>query len=401
MAIHFRLPRPRRATSRRGARMLLATALTSAAVLIAPAAASATYSAEFVAQCCYMTLEQGDTAQQYFDFKNTGDQTWFRDGAVPIRLGTGNPDGHDSPFYTPGDWISPARPTGLDVASVDPGGVGRFTWTTTAPQAIGSYTEYYTPLAELVNWMTPPDTQYLKYEVIAAQAPILHITASPARVKRGDPIAVSADATDNRAVDHVTFAVGSQVITDTAATQGTSGYSATLGSAELGAGTQSITVTAYDPGGRQSSATSSFEVYEPPPPPPPPPPMSTRIAPFTPLFATLSGRGTRLGSLAGVGSVVGLAPGARLHVVCSLGCVHRVNETRKVSSRGHVKLTLGRPLHLLRTTRVELRASLAGYVTRFQRYRFRRTREGTFAHFVSAGCLASEKPRKVVRCPST
>jgi hypothetical protein len=64
-----------------------------------------------------------------------------------------------------------------------------------------------------------------------------------------------------------------------------------------------------------------------------------------------------------------------------------------------VRITLKRPLRLLRTTLIELRASLSGYVTRFQRYRFRATKNGTFARFVSAGCLAREKPRTVVRCP--
>lgn len=379
-------------------RALLATLAASAGMLVPAAPAMATYAAKYASQCCYMTLEQGDTAEQFFEFTNTGDETWYRDGAIPVRLGGANPYSRDSSFYTPGDWISPARPTGLDVAHVDPGRIGRFTFVVTAPQQIGTYDEYFAPLAELVNWMTPTNAQWLRYTVIAAQAPTLRITASPARVSRGEAVAVSADATDNRGVAKVTFGLGSQVVTATAPSQGTSGYSATLDSAALGSGTHTVVVTAYDIGGRASAATSSFEVFE-PTPTRPPPVASTRIAPFTPLFATRSGPRGRIGTLHGVGGVVGLSPGARLRVVCVRGCVRRVNESRRAASKGRVRLTLRRPLRLLRTTRIELRVSLPGFVTRFQRYRFRATRTGTFARFTSSGCLARESPRKTVRCP--
>jgi hypothetical protein len=378
-------------------RALLAMLGSAAALLVLAPSALATYAAQFSGQCCYLTLEQGDTAEQYFEFTNTGDETWYRDGAIPVRLGTSNPMTRESPFYTPGDWITSQRPTGLDVASVPPGGVGRFTWITTAPQQLGTYDEYYAPLAELVTWMTPDNAQWLRYTVIAAQAPTLRITASPARVQRGEPVSVSADATDNRGVAKVTFTLGAQVVTATAASQGTSGYSATLDSAALGSGTHSVVVTAYDIGGRSSTATSSFEVFE-PTPPPPPPLTSTRISPFTPLFATRGARG-RLGTLLSLSGVVGLKPGTRLRVVCVGGCVRRVNQSRTASRSGRLRLTLRRPLRLLRTTRIELRASLAGFVTRYQRYRFRITSDGTVARFVSSGCLASEKPRKTVRCP--
>ena len=381
-------------------RTMLGGLATLAGTLAMASPAGAIYAAQFADQCCYLTVEPGDRFEQYLAFRNTGDQVWYRDGAIPVRLGASNPIDRPSPFFTPDDWISAGRPTGLDSASTAPGEIGRFTWVATAPQALGSYTEFYAPLAESVTWMEPTAAIYLEYDVIAAQAPVLRITAAPARVARGVAIDVSADVTDNRGVARVTFAVGGQVVTATKPSVGTSGYTATLSSSELAAGTQSVQVRAFDLGGRESSALSSMEVYE-PPAPPPPPVVSTRLGAFTPLFATRAGRGGRLGTLNGLGAVAGLRPGTRVRMVCTRGCTKRLSATRKANARGKLKLTLTRPQRLLRTTRIELQADLPGYVTRFQRYRFRRTRQGTTARFVSAGCLISKKPRMVIRCPTS
>ena len=388
---------PRRGTLRR---LTLSAACAAAAALGGAAPANAAYAAQFVDQCCFMTLETGDKAEQFFVFKNTGDQVWYRDGAIPVLLGTSDPQNRTSPFYTPGDWDAPHRPTRLDAASTPPGENGRFTFITTAPASPGSYRESYAPVAETVAWMAPETFIYLDYTVIAAQAPVLKFTAAPARVRRGDPFSVSVDATDNRAVSKVTFAIGTQVVTVDKPTQGSSGYTATLSSSELGPGTNSIQARAYDPGGRDSLATSAFEVYEAPVPPPPPPGSDPRrLGAFSPFFATRAGRNGRLGSLIGLGDVRGLKPGARLRLVCTQGCVRRTNESRVANSRGRVRLTLRRPLRLLSRTRIELRESLPGHITRFQRYRMRRTRTATLARFVNAGCLLTEKPRVVTRCP--
>jgi len=371
-------------------------AAVAAVLIMAAPATAADYAEEYIGGCCYETLEPGDRVEQYLDVKNVGTKTWFREGAIPVRLGASNPMDRSSPFFTDGDWISPARMTGLDALTVEPGQPGRFTWIATAPQAVGTYDEFFAPLAETITWMNPGNVYFFKYTVIPAQAPTVRITGSPARISRGGAITVSADATDNRKVAAVTFAVGTQSVTVTAPTQGTSGYAATLSSQELAPGTHSVQVKATDPGGRESSALAAFEVYE----PPPPVSTSTRLSPFQPVFTTRSGRGGRLGTLYAIGPVTGLRPGARLSVVCTSGCVRRLSATRTASGAGRAKVTLRRPQRLLRTTRIELRQSVSGYVTRFQRYRFRRTSAGTFGRFERAGCLASEKPRQVVRCPA-
>jgi hypothetical protein len=373
-------------------RVVSALALAATAALTSASPAAASYAAEITSYCCYATLEQGDTVEQYFEFRNTGDQTWFRDGAVPVNLGASNPYDRSSLFYTAGDWPSPGRLTGLDAVSTPPGQLGRFTWIATAP-APGDYTEYYTPVAELVNWMSAGDNWYLKYHVIAAQAPVVRITAAPARVARGSGFTVSADATDNLKVARVTFTAGSQVVTVNAPTQGTSGFTAALNAGALGTGTQTVEVTAYDSGGRKSSSSTAFEVFDPPPGP------STRLGSFQPLFLTKAGTRGRLGTFYGFDNVVGLKPGTRVRMVCTLGCTRKLRATKRSSSSGHVRIRLSKPMRLLRSTHIELRALKSGYVTRFQRYDFRRRGTSTRAHFLSAGCLASEKPRRVVRCP--
>ena len=378
--------------------LLAIVAAIAATIGAAAAPASATYVGELLSACCYMTLEPGDTAENYYEMRNIGTDIWYRDGAIPVRIGATNPMDRSSVFFTPGDWISPSRLTNIDQATTDPGQVGRFTWIVTAPQQLGEYSEYFGPLAESVTWMSPPDQYLLKYTVIAAQAPILRITALPARVRRGDSFPVSVDATDNRGVARVTFGVGTQTVTVDKPTQGTSGFTATLNSGELAAGTHSVSVRAFDLGGRETSTVSAFEVYE-PPPPPPPAADPRRLSAFSPFFATRAGRNGRLGTLLGLGDVRGLKPGARLRLVCTQGCVRRTNESRVANSRGRVRLTLRRVLPLLTRTRIELRESLPGHVTRFQRYRLRRTRRATLARFVNAGCLLTEKPRVVTRCP--
>ena len=369
-----------------------------AGITAAPAAAqNAEYNQKLDKFCCYMTLESGDTAPQYLSFTNTGTKSWFPTGAVPVRLGASNPNDRTSPFFNPADWAAPNRPTALDQAEVPPGKIGTFSWVLKAPEKTGSYREYYAPVAEGVTWMAPTATYYLDYTVIPAQAPVVKITGASARVKRGDPILVTADATDNRGVARVTFTAGATTATATAPTQGASGYGAVLGSAALGAGTHNVVVTAYDLGGRESAAVASLEVYE--APPPVAPSSTTRLRAFKPLFVTRAGIGSNLGTFNGLGDVVGARRGGILRVLCVRGCARRLKVARRVPRRGSLRVTLGRPLPLRRSTRIELQLTAPGFVTRYQRYRFERRPEGTRARQVAAGCLARKKPRRTTSCP--
>ena len=371
-------------------------ATVTAGIIAGPAAAqNAEYNQKLEKFCCYMTLETGDTAEQYLSFTNTGTKTWFSTGAVPVRLGASNPNDRTSPFFNAADWAGPNRPTALDEAEVAPGKIGTFTWILKAPAQAGSYREYYAPVAEGVTWMAPTAQYYLDYTVIPAQAPVVKITGASARVKRGDPILVSADATDNRGVARVSFTVGTSTATAATPTQGTSGYGALLSSAGLGAGTHNVLVQAFDLGGRESSAVAALEVYEPPPPVAP----TTRLRAFKPLFVTRAGSGQALGTFNGLGDAVGARRGGILRVLCVRGCARRLKVARRVPPRGSLRITLRRGLPLRRSTRVELQLTAPGYVTRYQRYRFERRPEGTRARQVAAGCLARKQPRRTTTCP--
>ena len=57
--------------------------------LLAAPPASATYAAQLVDACCYATLQPGDTLENYYSMRNTGDETWYRDGAIPVPMRTG------------------------------------------------------------------------------------------------------------------------------------------------------------------------------------------------------------------------------------------------------------------------------------------------------------------------
>ncbi|HEV2787336.1 MAG TPA: Ig-like domain-containing protein [Solirubrobacteraceae bacterium] len=385
---------------RRGARTLALAALSIALMLtLVPAARAQTpaYTATITGFCCYETLEPGDTIEQWMEFRNAGTAAWYREGAIPVRLGTSNPYDRASPFHNPGDWLNAKRPTPLDEASVAPGATGRFTGLTKAPQAPGFYREFYAPLAEAAAWMAPTNILYHDYTIIPAQPPALQISSAPARVRRGDPIAVVATATDNRGVGRVRFSVGTQTVTATspAAPAMPSTYAGTLSSKELGAGTHTLLVRANDLGGREASSTFSFEVFEPLLPPAP----SQRLSSFRPLFSTRAGRGRRMGVLDGIVDVVGARRGARLRAVCVAGCQRRLSLARRVPPRGSTRLLLRPPLRLRRSTRIELQLAAPGFATRFQRYRFRRTSRGTIGKLVSTGCLQSQRPRRAMRCP--
>jgi hypothetical protein len=372
----------------------------AAGVVAAPVAAqTADYNQKFDKFCCSTTFEPADTAQQAMAFTNTGTKSWFPGGAVPVRLGTSNPNDRSSPFLNPDDWLAPNRLTAVDQPEVAPGKIGSFTWVLKAPAQPGTYREYYAPVAEGVTWMAPTTAYFVDYKVIPAQAPVLQISGAPARVRRGDPIIVTADATDNRGVARVTFTIGTTTVIAPAPIQGTSGYGAVLSSAGLGAGTQNVLVRAYDLGGRESSAVSALEVYEAPAPVAPSSGGRNGLRPFQPLFATRAGSGRSLGTFNGLGDVVGARRGGILRVLCVRGCVRPLKVARRIPRRGALRITLGRPLALRRSTLVELQLTAPGFVTRYQRYRFVRKPEGTRAQQASAGCLARKQPRLITSCP--
>lgn len=232
----------------------LALALT-ALLAFAPARASAVaWSALYKAQCCYMTLESGEVATQWFEFTNVGTSTWTND---VVDLGTSQPRDRSSAFAVPGHWSGANRPTRLDQPFVNPGGVGRFSFLIRAPQVpipIG-FREFFEPVAEFRAWMNA--VVFLDYLVLPARAPSVKISSAPRSVRQRDPIPVVAIASDNHVVDHVTISVDG--VSRTLAGP-TGPYAATLGSSTLAVGTHTLIARATDAAGNSAQASTVLTV---------------------------------------------------------------------------------------------------------------------------------------------
>jgi hypothetical protein len=199
--------------------------------------------------------------------KNIGSETWTSN---VVHLGTVNwpypspaPD-RPSAFYVPNDWINDSRPAALDQASVPSQGTGTFTFRVLAPHvdAVTDFQEHFAPVAEQTRWMgcngCQWDNVFLIYRVYPPQDPSVTISRAPGIVTEGDPIDVSADASDNLAVNRVVFSLDDQQIV-----VNTAPYQARFSSAGLAAGSHLITARAFDNAGHQDSDVSSFSVRAP------------------------------------------------------------------------------------------------------------------------------------------
>ena len=97
-------------------------------------------------------LRPGEQAVGRFYLKNTGAEIWRKD-RYPLRLGTSNPRDRNSPFHTPGSWVSPNRVANVKEDVVRPGETGTFEVVFTAPDQPGQYQEYFNPVAEGLTWL--------------------------------------------------------------------------------------------------------------------------------------------------------------------------------------------------------------------------------------------------------
>ena len=232
----------------------LATVLAVGLTAPAPALADGGYEAKFIAQSSYLTLESGQTAGSYFDAQNVGSATWTND---VVRLGTTNPRDRISVFAN-SSWMAGFRATPLDQPFVEPGGVGRFSFTVTAPDVSATtvFDEFFAPLAEARAWMEndasnwPPNGVYLRYTVVKSDPPEVGIGSMPERVPQGTPVTVRAVASDNHSVNRVEFSIaGRSPVVDRSAP-----YEATLDTAGLPSGAHTVTATAVDQPGRTAQA---------------------------------------------------------------------------------------------------------------------------------------------------
>ncbi|MGI6294977.1 MAG: N-acetylmuramoyl-L-alanine amidase [Armatimonadota bacterium] len=114
-----------------------------------------TWAATYVNQSYPATLNTGETAIVWAEFKNTGTGSWTH---ANTYLGTSSPQDRSSPFYNPPNWDGPNRPSDVDQWQVKTNEVGRFTFILKAPNTPGTYTEKYKLVQEGAAWFGPEIT---------------------------------------------------------------------------------------------------------------------------------------------------------------------------------------------------------------------------------------------------
>ncbi len=116
------------------------------------------------------TLASGEEAVVWFEFVNQGRTTW---GLESTRLGTQDPQDHDSAFYVDGNWMSTSRATGADHSDYATGATGRFTFVIRAPEVTAdtAFTETFQLVQEGVAWFGPKVTMNITVEATAPPPP--------------------------------------------------------------------------------------------------------------------------------------------------------------------------------------------------------------------------------------
>nr|HPN67354.1 hypothetical protein [bacterium] len=113
------------------------------------------YQAQKITSDQIVNIAQNEMINVSFQAKNTGQVTWFRDGAYPIHLGIINPQDKASDLYLD-SWLAPNRPAGLKEEYVKPGDIGTFEFKIKAPSNTSNnsirYLDSYWLVAENDQW---------------------------------------------------------------------------------------------------------------------------------------------------------------------------------------------------------------------------------------------------------
>ena len=141
--------------------------------------AAPVYTASYVTESQYPNLSYGQTANVYFEYKNTGNKPWYDDSslssatsrnALPTHLATANPMNRNSGFDY--NWLFSDRPAlnfsavynsdGSTLSSnqhvVEPGQIGEFSFSIAVDNGVqpGTYREFFQPIIEgssgLINY---------------------------------------------------------------------------------------------------------------------------------------------------------------------------------------------------------------------------------------------------------
>lgn len=99
-----------------------------------------------------LTMVLGEVKEVSVTFHNTGDVTWYNDGAGYISLYTYEPKYRSSDF-DPGTWLGPDQVKRIVEPVVAPGEVASISFELHAPEAEGEYEEAFLLASEDVSWI--------------------------------------------------------------------------------------------------------------------------------------------------------------------------------------------------------------------------------------------------------
>ena len=130
----------------------------------------ATYSWQWAGQYAYTDATKatpkslngilpGDRVYVSFVAKNTGNMTWYNNGANPVRVGTVAPLERKSAFKDD-TWIGPSRPATMKEASVAPGANGTFEFWMTVLDSPGAHNERFGVVSEGLTWFNDTGLSY-------------------------------------------------------------------------------------------------------------------------------------------------------------------------------------------------------------------------------------------------
>ena len=228
-------------------------------------AADSQWRAQWVANPSGGTVESGQTFPVFFKAKNVGTATWYQ-GTVKIAALNAQEQPAESSVFWNNSWLERHRPSTLVEDHVATGEIGTFNFTMTAPEvSVGAdYRDYFGPVAEGISWMYGcPEWcgAHIPVRVEPQRAPSVTITQPPpGRLKRGDPIDVTAEAIDNVGVDHVVFSLDGVEQTVTAPP-----YAYRFASDHLASGSHVVTVRAVDHVGLTDQKVTGFSIDRPAP----------------------------------------------------------------------------------------------------------------------------------------
>ena len=140
----------------------------------APTSSANNYVAQYITMSGYPTVQQGQSASVWIEYKNVGSQPWYDQTSVPIgdpnfiSYATTSPISRHSDFQA-SDWVNYARPTtsfaavyendGTTLAAnqhiAQPGEIVKWQFTLTAPitESVGVHQEAFEPKVEFAaNW---------------------------------------------------------------------------------------------------------------------------------------------------------------------------------------------------------------------------------------------------------